>query len=247
MSQTNSLKIAVLCDRKMIEGHPFHAVGEKYLSAIIDYLGAQVIMLPGLPQSLALLEQADGLMLTGSHSNIEPHHYSEQDHFPDDLRDLARDKFSPLLIEKSLELDIPILGICRGLQELNVTMGGSMHQRLTKVDGFFDHTEDKHASLDDQYAQSHDVALSKDGILASAYSSNKISVNSLHMQGVQRLADTFVAEAVAADGLIEAFRLQSDDRFLLAVQWHPEWKVLENPDYQVIFDVFAKACIERKK
>lgn len=230
----------------MIAGHPFHAIGDKYLRAITDYLQAQVVMLPALPQSLDLLDMVDGLMLTGSHSNIEPHHYGEQDLYVDDLRDKARDEFSPKLINKALQQDIPILGICRGFQELNVTFGGSMHQRLADVPNMLEHREDKNAPLDVQYGKSHDIELSDDGILYTAYNGKIISVNSLHMQGVNRLADSLQVEGVAPDGLIEAFRLNRDDRFVLAVQWHPEWKVVDNPDYQVIFNVFAEACAARK-
>lgn len=246
MANTTSLRIGVLCDLKMIAGHPFHAIGDKYLRAITDHLQAQVIMLPALPQSLDLLDEVDGLMLTGSHSNIEPHHYGEPDNYVDDLRDKARDEFSPQLIRKALENDIPILGICRGFQELNVTFGGSMHQRLADVADMIEHREDKEAELEQQYDKSHEVDLLAGGKLAAAYQSASISVNSLHMQGVKQLAEEMVTEALAPDGLVEAFSLRSDDRFVLAVQWHPEWKVMEYPDYQVIFNIFAEACEQRK-
>ena len=146
MTQQSSLKIATLCDKKKIGDHIFHALGEKYLLAITDYLQAEVILMPTHRQALNMLEKADGLMLTGSVSNIEPHHYGEADLFQDDLRDPERDKYSIELIHRAIQKDIPILGICRGFQELNVAFGGAMHQRLERVDEIIEHREDKKAT-----------------------------------------------------------------------------------------------------
>ena len=202
-------------------------------------------MLPADENALSMLAGADGLMLTGSVSNIEPSRYQEDDRYPDDLRDTARDEISFALVKQAIENDIPVLGICRGFQEVNVALGGVMHQRLVDIDGLVEHREDKNLSILEQYDKSHDVNLVPDGILTSALKADSVSVNSLHMQGVKRLADDLVCEATAPDGLIEAFRIDRQDRFVLGVQWHPEWQVTSNPDYQAVFDVFKQACIQR--
>jgi putative glutamine amidotransferase len=143
----------------------------------------------------------------------------------------------------AVELGVPVLAACRGLQEVNVALGGTLHQKVHEVPGLDDHREDTTDPLDVQYGPSHPVALA--GSLATIAGADRAMVNSLHGQGIARVAPGLRVEATADDGLVEAVRLDREDRFLLAVQWHPEWKLLENPFYLGIFRAFGDACRAR--
>ena len=246
MSKFAPLTIAILSDRRLIGELPFFGVGEKYVSAIADYLGARVLMLPATSAATDLLELADGLLLPGSHSNMDPARYGEKNRYAQDLLDPARDDASQSVIVQAIELDKPIFGICRGFQEINVRLGGALHQRLAELPNMLEHRESDEASMADKYSVSHSVTLNPNGLLANAYGKEEIAVNSLHMQGIATLADSLRVEATAPDELVEAFSLDRDDRFVLGVQWHPEWRVSENPSHQVLFDLFAQACEQRR-
>jgi putative glutamine amidotransferase len=185
-------------------------------------------------------------LLTGAHSNIDPAHYAGGPAYPGSPADPQRDATSLALIPLALRAGVPVLGICRGLQELNVALGGSLHGQVHEVDGFYDHREPEDEDLDSQYGPRHEVELVADGLLAGlAGGRRRVRVNSLHGQGIDRLADSLVAEAHAPDGLIEAVRLDEAGGFALAVQWHPEWRVRDNPFYTAIFERFGEACRAR--
>ena len=231
----------------MIGPHPFLAVGEKYLRAVVDGAECLPLLIPTLQPALplhALLEDLDGILLTGSVSNIEPHHYSDEPSYPGNLHDPARDENTLTLIPLAIEMGLPILAICRGFQEVNVAFGGRLHQKVHEVDGFIDHRENLDAPLEVQYAPTHSVALTPDGLLAGIAGADTAQVNSLHGQGVAHLGEGLTVEATAPDGLIEAYRLEGAS-FLLAVQWHPEWRVVENAFYHGIFRAFGNACRQR--
>jgi putative glutamine amidotransferase len=233
-------------DSKPIGLHRYQAVGEKYVRGVIDGAGAVPLLIPSMSPPLPLrpmLEQLDGLFLTGSYSNIEPHHYSDEPSYPGNLHDPARDATSLSMIALAIEMRVPVLAVCRGMQEVNVALGGTLHQKVQDVEGRDDHREDLSAPLDEQYGPSHPVRLS--GSLARIAGTEVIMVNSLHGQGIDKLGRGLLVEAVAPDGLVEGVRLDSEDSFLLAVQWHPEWKVTENPFYLGIFQEFAAACRAR--
>lgn len=232
-------------DSKPIGLHRYQAAGEKYVRALVDGSGVVPLMIPSMTPPLPLqdvLSQLDGLFLTGSYSNIEPHHYSGPAH-ADLLHDPHRDATSLSLVPLAIAMRLPVLAVCRGLQEVNVALGGTLHQKVHEVAGFDDHREDLADPLDVQYGPKHPVHLQ--GSLARIAGAGSAMVNSLHGQGIDRLAPGLVAEAVAPDGLVEGVRLDSPDTFLLAVQWHPEWKVRENPFYLGIFEAFAAACRAR--
>lgn len=235
-------------DRRMIGAHPFHCVGEKYINAAVVAAGALPLLVPCLQPALdwpALLDELDGLILTGSPSNIEPHHYSDEASYEGNLHDPSRDANTLGLVRAAITHKVPVLALCRGLQEVNVALGGSLHQKVHEVDGYADHREDKDATLDVQYGTAHPVHLSEGGLLRRLAGSAEAMVNSLHGQGIRRVGEGLLVEATAADGLVEAVRLDSPDTFLLAVQWHPEWKVAENPFYLALFEAFATACRQR--
>lgn len=234
-------------DRKTIGPHPFLAAGEKYVRAVVEGADCLPVLLPGLQPPVGLrqmLEGLDGLLLTGAVSNIEPHHYSDESSWEGNLHDPARDANTLALIPLAIGLGLPILAICRGFQEVNVALGGRLHQKVHEVAGMLDHREDTDAPLDAQYAPAHEVALVPGGLLARIAGASHARVNSLHGQGIARLGDGLVVEATAPDGLIEAYR-RDGGAFLLAVQWHPEWRVRENAFYHGIFRAFGDACRQR--
>lgn len=235
--------IGIATDRKHIGPYPFLAAGEKYVRAVVDGAGGVPLLWPALTPPLdpaVLLEAVDGLLLTGAASNIEPSRYSDEPSWEGNLHDPARDGTTLPLVRAALDARVPVLALCRGFQEVNVALGGTLHQKVHQVPGLMDHREDGNAPLEVQYGPAHAVALAPGGVLA-AFGGATQQVNSLHGQGIRRLADGLIVEATAPDGLIEAFR-HAGDGFLLGVQWHPEWKVAENAFYAGIFGAFGDAC-----
>ena len=240
--------IGIPADRRMLGLHPFHAVGEKYITPLLGISGALPLLIPSLGEELGLAELLgglDGLLFTGSPSNVEPHRYGGDASRAGTLHDPERDATTLSLIPRAVEAGVPVLGICRGFQEMNVAFGGSLWQHVHEVPGIRVHHEDLKAPLDEQYGPAHDVNLAPDGVLAGIAGVDRITVNSLHHQGVRELGPALVEEARAEDGLIEAFRVRDARRFALAVQWHPEWKPLENRFSTALFQAFGAAARER--
>ena len=240
-------RVGLPTDHKQIGAHPFLAVGEKYVRAVVDGAGCLPLLVPTLDPVLPLrdvLAGLDGLLLTGAVSNIEPHHYSDESSYEGNLLDPRRDATNLPLIPLAIEMGVPVLAICRGFQEVNVAFGGTLYQKVHEQPGFMDHRENKDDPLDVQYGPAHDIALVPGGVLAGLAGDTRATVNSLHGQGVRRLGEGLVVEAQAPDGLVEAFR-HDGPAFMLAVQWHPEWKVRENAFYQATFRAFGDACRAR--
>ena len=240
-------RVGLPTDHKQIGAHPFLAVGEKYVRAVVDGAGCLPLLVPTLDPVLPLREVLaglDGLLLTGAVSNIEPHHYSDESSYEGNLLDPRRDATNLPLIPLAIEMGVPVLAICRGFQEVNVAFGGTLYQKVHEQPGFMDHRENKDDPLDVQYGPGHDVALVPGGLLAGLAGDTRATVNSLHGQGVRRLGEGLVVEAQAPDGLVEAFR-HDGPAFMLAVQWHPEWKVRENAFYLATFRAFGDACRAR--
>jgi putative glutamine amidotransferase len=240
--------IAVPSDRRILDPHPSHTTGEKYLKAIIDGAGGLPIIVPSMAEDIAvddILERIDGLVLTGSYSNIEPHHYGAEAADENDFHDPHRDAMTLPLALRALEKGVPLLAICRGHQELNVALGGTLHQDLADVPGYHSHIENKSDPMDVQYGPSHPVSLMEGGLLRQLAAADSVMVNSLHAQGIAKLADKVSVEAVADDGLIEAFSVDDAEGFNLSVQWHPEWRATENKFSMKIFKAFGDACRSR--
>ncbi len=225
---------------------PFHAVGEKYLTAVTDGAHGLPVAIPSLGSRIdidALLERLDGLLLTGSPSNVEPHRYDGPESAPGTAHDAARDETTLPLIERALAVGIPCLFVCRGLQELNVVMGGTLHQRIEELPDYLNHQADKSLPLDERYGPAHEVALTDGGALIAMNDGvPKLMVNSLHSQGIDRIGTGLSIEAVAPDGFIEAVSVDGHPTFGLGVQWHPEWKVTESGFGMRLFESFGKAC-----
>jgi putative glutamine amidotransferase len=158
------------------------------------------------------------------------------------LHDPARDATTLPLIRKAVNAGVPVFGICRGFQEMNVAFGGTLHQKLHEVPGNLDHRDDESQPLEVQYGPAHDVALEPGGLLRSLSATDSIRVNSLHNQGIAQLGGALAVEARAPDGVIEAFRVRDAQRFALAVQWHPEWQVMKNPFSRALFAAFGESC-----
>lgn len=240
--------IGIPADRRIINVHPFHCVGEKYINAVIEGAGATPILLPSLGERVRIEEivaDLDGILLTGSPSNVEPHHYAGPPSDPGTWHDPHRDDTTLPLIPRVVEAGVPLLGVCRGFQEMNVAFGGTLWQKVQEVPGMRDHREDTTAPLDVQYGPAHDVELAPGGLLRSIAGADRITVNSLHSQGVQQLAPPLEVEALSPDGLVEGFRVRDAPAFALAVQWHPEWQVMQNPFSRALFAAFGDAARRR--
>jgi putative glutamine amidotransferase len=233
----------------MLGAHASHVVGEKYIAAIVEGSHALAIVLPAFGERQCVddvLAAVDGLLFTGSYSNVEPHRYGSASSEPDALHDPARDATALPLIHAAIAAGVPVLAICRGLQEMNVAFGGTLHQSVHAVSGLNDHRENKADTLEEQYAASHSIALTRGGMLQRlAGGIHEARVNSLHGQGIARLGTGLMVEAVAADGLIEAISVSDAPAFALGVQWHPEWKHAGDALSTRIFRAFGDACRQR--
>jgi len=243
--------VGIACDRRMIGDHAFHMVGEKYIAAVRDGAGALPFLIPVLDPPITpaeLLPHLDGLLFTGSISNVAPSRYGGHEPRDPKLLDEARDAVTLPLMRVAASAGLPMFSICRGFQELNVAFGGTLHQHLSEIDGFEDHSVgDRKRSLERQYGPVHDVIVTPGGVLDSLLGMDRFPVNSLHSQGIDRLAPPLRREATAPDGAIEAVSMADAKAFLLGVQWHPEWRHWENPVSKAMFAAFGDAVREHAK
>ncbi|MCD4486934.1 gamma-glutamyl-gamma-aminobutyrate hydrolase family protein [Chromobacterium vaccinii] len=242
--------IGIPCDLKMIGLLPFHAVGDKYIAAAAGGAGGLPVLIPSLGDDALLratLATLDGVLLPGSPSNVEPRHYGGPNSRVGTLHDPRRDATTLPLIRLALEEGVPLLGICRGFQEINVALGGELHQHVQEEPGLRDHREAEGDDIAAMYAPAHRVDFVEGGLLAEWSGAREAMVNSLHQQGIKRLAPSLIAEAHAEDGLVEAYRVRNAKGFAFAVQWHPEWLYWDNPLSQAIFHAFGEACRMRRE
>ncbi len=240
--------VGVICDREILGPHPFHVAGDKYIQALVAASDCIPVLIPALANDLSinqLLATLDGILLTGGYSMVDPLHYQSQAAEAGTKLDTFRDNTSLPLITEAIKQAVPIFGICRGFQEMNVALGGSLHQKLHEQGRYIEHRENKDLSLAQQYASSHSVNLTSGGQLEKILEQSTIEVNSLHTQGIDRLAENLVIEAVSRDGLVEAVSVANARSFAIAVQWHPEWKVQDNENSLKIFHAFGQACLAR--
>lgn len=249
--------VLIPCDVKPVGLHPFHCVGEKYINAVAHGAGAWPLLVPAFGpgtdlESLsahmdldALLDMADGVFLTGSVSNVAPPAYGEPDD-PDILHDTQRDALALPLIERAMAREIPLFAVCRGFQELNVALGGTLHPRLYQVEGLMDHRENPELPRAEQYRPAHPVSLSPGGLFEQLLQTTEIQVNSLHGQGIRDLAPRLRAEGRAPDGVVEAVSCPDHPGFLIGVQWHPEWRFAEDPVSLALFRAFGAAAARRR-
>jgi putative glutamine amidotransferase len=238
--------IAVPADARDFGGIAWHAVQQTYLRASLDVAGVLPLIVPACGAERfdldRLLEMVDGVLLTGSRSNVDPALYGADANEKHGPFDRDRDATTLPLICKALDKGIPLLAICRGMQELNVALGGTLAREIQEIEGNLDHyPAGKDSPEDERYALRHPVEIRPDGCLAGLVGTGRIEVNSLHRQGIDRLAEGLAIEAVAPDGVVEAVSVREARAFALATQWHPEyWAGTDLPSTR-IFEAFGKA------
>jgi putative glutamine amidotransferase len=234
-------------------GLPIHKVSESYLKGVIDGADGLPFMIPAIGERLDvahvdhMLDALDGVMLTGSPSNVDPSHYRGEAARRDSERDPARDSTTLPLIRRAIERGVPLLAICRGIQELNVALGGSLHQHVHELPGRMDHRSDKSRPIAERFDEfAHPITLTEGGTLQAILGGVKeIDVNTLHAQAIDRPGESVAVEAVAPDGTIEAVSVRGARGFALGVQWHPEWHILTDPHSKRLFAAFGDACRAR--
>jgi putative glutamine amidotransferase len=233
------------------KGHdrsPFAVVADQYTLAVQRCAGARPLMFPlAQPEEVpALLDLVDGVLLTGSPSNVHPAHFGEEVADPSLPLDPQRDTLNFALVHACVAQGVPLLGICRGFQEINVALGGSLHQRVHAVPGRMDHREPAGQPLEAQYAPAHAVHFVAGSAFAQWAGGPEARVNSLHGQGIHRLADGLQALGQAPDGQIEAVGITGARAFAYAVQWHPEWDCRSHALDGALFGAFGNACRARR-
>ena len=225
-------------------GFLFHSIGDKYVRAVAEAAHCLPVMIPSMTDALeldALLDHLDGVVVTGAVSNVHPPQYGEQPSPAHEPYDHARDAITLKLIEKAIRRGMPLFCICRGFQELNVVLGGTMETELQESEGRLDHRAPRHDDVDVRYAPAHVINIRPGGVLEQILGKRETMVNSIHRQGIKRLAKGLAVEATAPDGIIEAVSVRDARSFAMGTQWHPEFKALNNPDSVKLFAAFGDA------
>jgi len=231
-------------------------VGERNLRAVAEVIGALPVMFAGSPEITdigALLETVDGILLTGGRANVHPSHYGTEPDPRHEPYDMARDALALALIEACVARGVPLLGVCRGLQEMNVAFGGSLHPEIRELPGRINHrmvrleTGEIHPDPAVVFGDRHNVHLVSGGVFARLFGQETIRVNSLHGQGILDPGKRVVVEGVADDGTIEAIRISDAPGFALGVQWHAEYDPQRNPVNRSLFQAFGEAVSTRKR
>ena len=222
------------------QGRPVHTTPARYAEAVSGGAGAFPLLIPPLGEAqVALLDRLDGLLVPGSPSNVHPSHYGTNESLTPEHHDPDRDSTTLPLIRAAIARGLPVLAICRGIQELNVALGGTLSQNIHDLSGRLDHRGGP-GTLEEKYGPKHPIRVS--GVLARIVGATEITVNSLHGQAIDRPGAGLVAEAWADDGTIEAVSFPGAPGFVLGLQWHPEWRYAANPASAAIFRAFGAAC-----
>ncbi len=242
--------VGISCCTKLFGtyGMPNHAASDTYVRAVDQVVQAVSVLVPANGDDAdveTLIARLDGVILTGSRSNVQPRLYQGPPHAEGTPEDAKRDGMTMRLIRAAVANGIPVLAICRGLQELNVALGGSLHQRLQDLDGRMDHSTPLHANARIRTGKAHAVRVVPGSWLHRVAGCGSIAVNSLHNQGIDRLAPGLVVEATAADGTIEAVRLADAAALTVGVQWHPEYDFGADAVSRGIFAAFGQAVRRR--
>ena len=230
------------------ESYPVHAGGTMNSEAVAQVAGCLPLIIPSDPRFVRveeLLDLCDGFLLTGGRPNVHPSEYGEEETPAHGGFDRCRDAITLPLIRACVDRGQPFLGICRGFQEVNVALGGTLHPEIRDLPGRMNHRMPPDGTLEEQFALRHAVRFSEGGIFHRLMGAREVITNTLHGQGIARLADGLEPLARAPDGLVEAFAVRGARTFAYAVQWHPEWRCWENPFYAAIFDAFGRACRQR--
>lgn len=237
------------CHRHLDLADPggYTVLADRYAAAVCE-LGMQPVLFPmaGAGQVPELIDLVDGVLLTGSPSNVDASHFGAAA-LDTDLLDPRRDALTMALVPEAIRTGTPLFGVCRGLQEMNVALGGSLYQRVHAEQGLMDHREPETADLEQQFAERHDVLLAPGSAFAQWAGGTRAQVNSLHGQGIRKLGQGLVAEAHAPDGLVEGVRVTHASSFAFGVQWHPEWRHAQHPFYARTLEAFAQSCREHMR
>ena len=236
--------VGVTADYRTYDNAPYHVVGDKYLRAVWEAADCTPLVIPAMAESqeaAAMLGTLDGLLFTGSPSNVHPTLYGHTPSERYEPYDQARDAMTFRMIEAALGKGLPTLFICRGFQELNAALGGTLHPRVHEVEGRMDHRMPKHDDPDVRYGPRHAMTFTAGGRFAEIAGATEIEVNSLHGQGIDRPAPGLTIEGHAPDGTPEAVTVDGAKAFALGVQWHPEYKPLENEFSTRLFRAFSQA------
>ena len=249
--------IGVIGNTRLVENRfPAQFVGERNLRAVADVMGALPLVFAGTPEITdvdALLEAVDGILLTGGRANVHPSRFGAQAHPKHEPYDEKRDALALALVEACVERAVPLLGICRGLQEMNVAFGGSLHPEIRELPGRVNHrmprteTGEPHPDMEVIFGDRHDVRLTPGGAFEKLLGRGTIRVNSLHGQGILEPGRRVIVEGVAEDGTIEAIRIADAPGFALGVQWHAEYDPQHNPTNRALFTAFGEAATARKR
>jgi len=236
----------IICCTRTVGVEPAQAVMNRYVASAMRYADAAALLVPSMPQLMKASEVAgrlDGLMLTGSPSNLDPALYGQDVPDAPGPFDAGRDSMTADLIQAMLDLGKPVFGMCRGFQEINVAFGGSLRRDMGQGGGgdLLDHHAPDDADFDAMFEHEHAVSLTPGGVLATAFGAQVATVNSVHYQGVDRLGEGLAVEARAPDGVVEAVAARAGGAPVLAVQWHPEWRTERNPQSQAFFQLFGRA------
>lgn len=236
------------CHRNLDLDDPggYSVLADRYAAAVTE-LGLQPVLFPMAEDAdvACLLPLVDGVLLTGSPSNVEATHFGATA-LPTDLLDPRRDQLTMRLVREAIADAVPLLGVCRGLQEINVALGGTLYQAVHDVAGMLDHREPRSDDLAVQFGERHAVELKAGTAFAQWAGGTRAMVNSLHSQGIRRLGERLAGEAFAPDGLVEGVRVADAPGFAFGVQWHPEWRHREHPFYQNTLQAFARACTDHR-
>lgn len=231
----------IACNRRTA-GEAAQVVIARYLCAAMAYADVAALIVPSLPELMSVAEvtpRLDGILLTGTPSNVAPGRYGEEaDAGPFDL---GRDEMALALIEQMIAQSKPVFGVCRGFQEINVAFGGTLRRDTSSSPDLLRHHSVSDTDLDEMFGHVHKVTLNEDGLLKKTYGKAELDVISVHYQGIARLAEGLAVEATAPDGLIEAFSARPGKSLVAAVQWHPEWDAATNPDSQRFFGLLGQA------
>jgi putative glutamine amidotransferase len=225
-------------------GFLFHSIGDKYVRAVAEVSKCAPVMIPSIVDAVhldALLDHFDGIVMTGAVSNVHPPHYGAAPTADHEPYDHLRDAMTLALIRAVIGRGMPLFCICRGFQELNVVLGGTLETELQRGEGRLDHRAPKSENTDVRYAPIHDIDITPGGKLEAILGTRRTRVNSIHRQGIARLAPELSVEAVAPDGVIEAVSVRGARTFAMGTQWHPEYKAAANADSVKLFEAFGEA------
>ena len=231
-------------------------VGTNNLRAVAEVANALPLMFAGSPRVTDIadvLAAVDGVLLTGARANVHPSRFNTAPHAKHEPYDEERDALSLPLITACIACGMPIFGICRGFQEINVALGGSLHPEIRELPGRMNHrmprleNGDIHPDPEVIFADRHDVSLVAGGVFARLLGQDRIRVNSLHGQGILELGRRVVVEGVAEDGTIEAISIADAPGFALGAQWHAEHDPQVNPINRALFQAFGEAVAAHRR